>query len=105
VSVELRRPRIDIDEAAVGAFCQRWRVQQLALFGSVMRPDFSDQSDIDVMVTFLPDSGRLLWDLVDMQDELGALFGRTVHIATPEIMVNPYRRRSIKKDLRVIYAA
>jgi predicted nucleotidyltransferase len=44
------QPRIEIPEAEIAAFCRRWDVVELALFGSVMRDDFRPDSDIDVMV-------------------------------------------------------
>jgi len=43
--------------------------------------------------------------MVRMQDELSRLFGRKVDLATSAVLENPYRRRSILKDLRELYAA
>ena len=66
-----------------------------------MRPD----SDIDVMVTFASDARISLYDLVDVHDELAAIFGRDVDVVEKAAVVNPYRRRSIERDLTVLYAA
>ncbi len=98
-------PRLKFDESALRVICQRWGITELALFGSAVRPDFSDQSDVDVMVTFAPDSRRSLWDLVELQADLAALFGRPVDVVQRGVIANPFRRRSIERDLRVVYAA
>jgi predicted nucleotidyltransferase len=42
--------RIPFDRAKIEAFCQKWRVREFALFGSVLREDFRDDSDVDVLV-------------------------------------------------------
>jgi uncharacterized protein len=69
-----------IDQFAISAFCRRWGLIELALFGSVLRDDFHPGSDVDVLATF--DTGRrpTLDDLLAMQDELEALFGRQVDL-------------------------
>jgi hypothetical protein len=61
-------------------FCRRWRIAELSLFGSVLRPDFRPDSDIDVLVTFSPDAMWSGWDLVTIEKELAALFGRKVDL-------------------------
>ena len=45
-------PRIDIDREKIAAFCEKWQITELALFGSVLRDDFGPDSDVDVLVTF-----------------------------------------------------
>ncbi|MDK1029411.1 MAG: nucleotidyltransferase domain-containing protein [Anaerolineae bacterium] len=36
------------------SFCQRYHVKRLALFGSVLRKDFNQNSDVDVLASFDP---------------------------------------------------
>ena len=67
---------------ALAAFCKRHRVTQFAFFGSILRDDFSADSDVDVMVTFAPDAHPALWDVMGMEDELKEIFGRDVDIVT-----------------------
>ena len=86
-------------------FCQRWKITEFALFGSVLRDDFRSNSDIDVLVTFAPEPGWSLFDWVDMKDDLKALFGREVDIADKQGLKNPYRRHEILKTCQVIYAS
>jgi len=53
---------------------------ELALFGSVLKDDFSADSDVDILAAFAPDSHHSLFDLVRMEDELKELFGRNVDL-------------------------
>ncbi len=101
-------PKIVIPKDAIAAFCEKWRIVELALFGSVLREDFRRDSDIDVLVTFAPDAGHSLFDLVHIQDELRALFGREVDLverAGIESSRNYLRRKAILEQAEVVYAA
>ena len=87
----------------IAAFCRRWQITQLGFFGSVMRDDFKQESDIDVLVSFAPGSSWSLFDLVDMQDELAKILGRKVDLVEREALRNPFRRREILKNLELVY--
>ena len=95
--------RIPLEE--ITTFCDRWNVVEFALFGSVLREDFSPESDIDVLVTFSEDIGISLFDLANMQIELQEIFQRPVDILEKDALRNPYRKRSILDTATVIYAA
>jgi predicted nucleotidyltransferase len=71
--------RIAIDHDALVAFCQKWNVAELSLFGSVLRDDFGPTSDVDVLVSF---QGNRTpgWHIVTMEDELSRLLGRKVDL-------------------------
>jgi uncharacterized protein len=97
--------RIPFDRAKIEAFCQKWRVREFALFGSVLREDFRDDSDVDVLVEFEPDNRISYWDWPDMLDELKAIFGRDVDMVEKRAVTNPFRRRHIRQNREVIYAA
>jgi predicted nucleotidyltransferase len=101
-------PQITIPEDRVADFCRRWRVKELALFGSVLRGDFGPDSDVDLLVSFAPDAHWSLFDLVTMQSELETMLGREVDLverAAIERSENYIRRKSILRELEVIYAA
>jgi|SRR5436305_3263743 len=97
--------RIPIPMEVIDAFCRKWGVRELALFGSVLREDFSPQSDIDVLVAFAPGAQRSLFDLVEMRDELSAIFGRKVDLVSKGGLRNPFRRQEILKTRQILYAA
>ena len=90
----------------IAALCRRYGVRQLSLFGSAARGEMTPQSDVDLMVEFEPASKVSLWDMPGMQAEFSTLFGqRRVELVPSEVMKNPFRRKSILADLRVLYEA
>lgn len=96
---------IDIPMSEIETFCRRWKIRELALFGSVLRDDFRPDSDVDVLVSFEPDAEWDLFHLVEMRDELMTLFGRDVDLVEKDGLRNPFRRRTILDTREVIYAA
>ena len=96
---------VEMPTAAIEAFCRKWRIAELALFGSVLRSDFRSDSDIDVLVTFQPDEQWDLWDFVAMKDELTQILDRPVDLVEKRALRNPLRRREILAHNEVIYAA
>ena len=66
----LLNPVAIVPQEAIAKFCQRWQVQELYLFGSVLRNDFRPDSDIDVMIDFQPSARWGLLALVAMKEEL-----------------------------------
>jgi predicted nucleotidyltransferase len=98
-------PQIPLPLDRIKSFCAKWKVREFALFGSVLRDDFSADSDIDVLVSFDPAAPWSLYDLFDMRDELKSLFGRGVDLIEKEGLRNPFRRCEILTTRRVLYAA
>lgn len=103
-AVEAERGPIEVPRKALAALCRRYQVKKMSLFGSAARGEMRPDSDIDLLVEFKPMQGPSLWGLMDMQDELSPLFGnRRVEVASPEILSNRFRRRTIERDLKVLY--
>lgn len=97
--------QINIPYEQLEAFCKKWKITELAFFGSVLREDFRPDSDIDVLVTFIPSPGWSLFDRVDMQEELEAIFGRKVDLVNRrgiEKSRNYLRRKAILESAQVI---
>lgn len=94
-----------LPQAGITAFCRKWQVRELALFGSVVRDDFNADSDIDVLISFAIGSPWSLMDLIAMRDELAALFGRPVDLVEREALRNPIRRERILSTREVVHAA
>lgn len=100
--------RVSIPRKKLAEFCRRWKISELAFFGSVLREDFRPSSDIDVLVSFSPKAKTSLFDLVRMQNELKEIFGREVDLVERraiEKSENYIRRKSILSNTKVIYAA
>ena len=72
--------------------CRRWKITELAVFGSAIRADFGPHSDVDILVTFQPGAGWSLLDLMTLQQELSARFGRRIDVVEKAALRNPYRR-------------
>ncbi len=101
----MSKQHIIIPRKKITELCRRWKVVEFSLFGSVLRDDFRPDSDVDVLVTFAPDAKVSLFDLVDMQDELKAIFKRDVDLVEKDALENPFRKREILGTARVVYAA
>lgn len=92
---------------AIAAFCQRYHIRELSLFGSVLRDDFRPDSDIDVLAEFHNGVRYNLAQLVEMGDELEVIFGRKVDFIDRKAIEqspNYIRRQAILDSAQVIYA-
>jgi predicted nucleotidyltransferase len=100
--------RLHVTEEQIAAFCRKWQIVRFELFGSVLREDFDDQSDVDVLSTFQEGSRHGLAELLSMEEELAALFGRHVDLLERRLIEtsrNWVRRRNILQSARLLYAA
>lgn len=100
--------RITVDKIKINDFCRRWAIRELALFGSVLRDDFRPDSDVDVLVSFEPESHVTLFDMVRMQDELSQIIGREIDLVSRrgiERSENHIRREAILSSIEVLHAA
>lgn len=98
---------IAYDTEKLRQFCARWQIAELALFGSVLTDRFRPDSDIDVLVSFLPEARPTLLDLARMEAELSEIFGRSVDLVERTAILrsrNPIRKQAILESAEVIYA-
>ena len=98
---------IEIPKDKIADFCQKWKIVELCLFGSVLRDDFRPDSDIDILVTFAPDAEWSLLDHMAMEEELSAIFGRKVDLVSRraiERSENYIRRKAILETAQPYYA-
>ncbi len=72
----------EINKGLIKGFCTAWKIREFAIFGSALRDDFNDNSDIDVMISFQTDAAWSLLDHVTMRDELAEIMGRNVDLVT-----------------------
>ncbi len=99
---------LPLSDAAIAEFCRRWQIQEMALFGSVLRDDFRSDSDIDVLVTFSPHAQRGLLTLARAKHELEDATGRNIDFVVKQSILesdNWIRQREILDSAQVIYAA
>ena len=102
------KARISVDHPRIAEFCQSHQIERLAMFGSVLRDDFRPDSDVDVLVSFAPGARCGLFDLVRMEEELGAILGRKVDLVEREAVEqseNYIRRQYILDSEEPVYVA
>lgn len=102
------KARIDIPHEKISAFCRKWKITEFCLFGSALRDDFRPDSDIDVLVTFAPETRYSLFDIIHAHDELKAILGREVDLVEREAVErseNYIRRKHILGSLMPLYVA
>lgn len=94
---------LPLDE--IEAFCQRWKIDRLELFGSATCKKFTADSDLDFLYTFATDA-RWGWEFVDACEELEAIVGRPVDLVSRtsiERSANPFRKEAILTSTELIY--
>jgi uncharacterized protein len=107
VTTTISRHGITLPMDQVAEFCRRWKIRELAIFGSFLRDDFRPDSDLDFLCTFADDVPWTLFDLVTMDQELTAIVGRPVDLVdrrSIEKSENWIRRRAILGTAEAIYA-
>ena len=94
------------DQNKIDTICKKWKISELALFGSVLRDDFDPKrSDVDILISFLPEA-EIGWDIVILKEDLERVFGRPVDIVfknSIERSFNPYRKAEILENYEVIF--
>ena len=96
--------QLHVDTERLAEFSERNRVSELAVFGSALGEDFTPDSDVDILITFLPNAEVSLFDLVDMADELSSIVGRRVDLV-PKHGLKPQIRQPVLESARILYAA
>ncbi len=95
--------QIGVPKSEIEALCGRYRIQRLAIFGSMIHEDFRPESDVDVLVEFEPGTEVGL-EFFTLQDELSQKFGRNVDLHTPASL-SRYFRDSVLAEAEDQYVA
>ena len=95
--------RIHIPTEGIAEICRRHRVRRMALFGSVIRDDFTPDSDVDVLIEYEPGHAGG-FEFFRMRRELIALLGREVDMHTAASL-SPYFRQEVLDEAEEIYVA
>jgi len=100
-------PYLEVSPEQIAAFCQKWGIVELSVFGSVLRDDFTSESDVDVLFVLGDNVTMSLFSMLDAQEELAILVGRPVDfIEKSQVQKSPnyIRRKIILNSAQVIYA-
>ena len=107
VTTAISRHGITLPTDRIAEICQRYGVRELSVFGSLLRDDFTPDSDIDFLVAFRDDdAGPWMGKLTRMEDDLRTVLGRDVDLVPKESILkseNWIRRDHILRTARVIY--
>jgi hypothetical protein len=97
--------RLGVTAEQISEFCQEWKITELALFGSVLRDDFNQESDVDFLYVSSSEA-HWGWEVVTLIEQLEKLVGREVDFVSKEGIENSHnwiRRRNILGSAEVIY--
>jgi hypothetical protein len=97
----MRLHGVDIPQEKIADFCRRHHIRKFALFGSILRDDFSPDSDVDVLVEFDPEHIPGL-AFFGMEEELSQMLGRKVDLNTRE-WLSPHFRQQVQQEALVQY--
>jgi predicted nucleotidyltransferase len=98
--------RLGISINEISAFCQQWNIAEMALFGSILREDFQTDSDLDFLITFLPNARQGLLTLAKIKHQLESLTNRPVDITLKDSIKtseNWIRRSEILTTAQTVY--
>jgi hypothetical protein len=98
-------PLIESHRAEIADLCRRFHVSRLDVFGSAARVvDFDPaRSDIDILISYAPDSPPSAWDHFALRDALSDLLGRKVDLVMANSVENPFVRAGIERSRQVVY--
>ena len=95
---------LNVSISVIEEFCRRYPVRELAVFGSALREDFANSSDLDLLVEFEPNAEVGFMTLSKMQRELSKIFNRQVDLV-PKEGLKLKIRRAVLSSARVLYAS
>lgn len=104
MSQMLHLGNIEVDEARLADLCRRHHVRELSLFGSAARGEMRPDSDIDLLVEFLPDADVGLVEHAGLMLDLQKLLGRKVDLVSKNGL-KPRIRNYVLADAQLVYAA
>ncbi|MFO7882717.1 MAG: nucleotidyltransferase family protein, partial [Kosmotogaceae bacterium] len=88
----MKKLGIKVSKHNISEFCKQYHIRRLSFFGSILRNDFSQSSDIDLLVEFETDYVPGFFDLIEMEEELSSIFGgRKVDLKTPDDLSKYFR--------------
>ena len=102
---KLQKKGITLDYKQIQAICQKYYIQEFSVFGSSLREDFNEQSDIDILVSFRENADITLFDIIDLENELTIILERKADVVEKESLKNPIRKKNILETREIIYAA
>lgn len=98
--------RLPVSREKLVEICQQWKIIELALFGSVLRANFREDSDIDLLISFAPDAPQGLLTLAKIKHQFEDLLHRNVDLVIKKAIQagdNWIRRQEILNTAVTVY--
>ncbi len=95
--------RVDLPEEKIREYCASQPIRRLSVFGSAARNELKPESDVDLLVEYLPDSRISLFDMGGHLTDLSEIIGRQVDLCTPKGL-SKYIRDEVIASARLVYA-
>jgi len=102
---KLQKNGVFLNYSDVIHLCKKYYIVELSIFGSSIRDDFTQNSDVDILVSFEHNSKITLFDIMELEKEFSEILNRKVDIVEKESLKNPIRRNKILSTREIIYAA
>ena len=101
---KMKNNGIHLDYVEIASLCKKYNVKELSVFGSSIRDDFHENSDVDFLISYVDIWENSLFDMLRLKNELAQLLKRKVDLVEKEGLENPIRKRLILASAEVIYA-
>jgi predicted nucleotidyltransferase len=98
----MKKLPIRLEKSKIQNFCKKYHIAYLALFGSVLSPNFAKNSDVDILVKFEKEHTPHLFNMIKMESELSDIIGYPVDLKTPNDL-SPYFRADVLTHAKTIY--
>jgi len=102
---KLQKNGIFLNYMDIIQLCKKYNITELSIFGSSIRDDFAQDSDVDLLVSFENNVEISLFDVIELEREFALLLNREVDIVEKESLKNPIRKDKILATREIIYAA
>jgi hypothetical protein len=95
---------VELNIEKIKSLCTKHKVRKLFVFGSVLKDTFTNESDIDLVVDFEKlDLSEYADNYFDLKDQLESMFNRPVDLLEEKGIRNPFLRKQIESEKRLIY--
>ena len=101
---KLEKNGINLKYEDIVKICNKYKLSELAIFGSSIRDDFREDSDVDILIAYIDIWQNDPFDFLDIKEEFELLTGRKVDIVDRDALRNPIRRETILSSREVVYA-
>ena len=102
---KLLKNGLHLDPKDVERICKKYRIKELSIFGSAIRDDFSEKSDVDLLVSFINNMEVGLFEVIDVINEFELLLKRKIDLVPKEGLKYPVRRQNILTTREIVYVA